>query len=412
MLDINFIRQNKEKIKKGVKDKGYDSKIVDRLLKIDKTRRQLISDIEKLRAERNKLTREDVQKGKKIKETLRRLEPDLKAVKEEFKKILYQIPNLPSEDVHEGKDEFDNKEIKKWGKVPKFSFKIKSHFELGEDLDLIDTKRAGKVSGARFGYLKNEAVILEFALINLAFEVLLKEKFSPIIPPALISLDSMRGMGYLENEGIGEMYILEKDKLVLVGTAEQSLGPMHKDEVFNEKDLPKRYVGFSPCFRREAGSYGKDTKGILRVHQFNKIEMFSFVNPKDSDKEHEYLLSLEEKLMQELEIPYRIIKMCSGDLGDPAARKYDIEAWFPSEKKYRETHSTSACTDYQSRRLNIKYRKKSGELDFVYTLNGTAFSERPILAILENYQQKDGCVLVPKVLQKYTGFKKICPKKQ
>jgi len=410
MLDINYILENKAKVKKGVEDKGYDPKIVERLLKVDETRRQLITDIEKLRAERNKLTKEDIQKGKKIKETLRRLEPDLKAVEEEFKKILYQIPNLPAKDVHAGKDELDNKEIKKWGEIPKFSFKIKSHFELGEDLDLVDTKRAGKVSGARFSYLKNEAVMLEFALINFAFEILLKEGFSPVIPPALISLDSMKAMGYLENEGIGEMYVLEKDKLVLVGTAEQSIGPMHKDEVLNEKDLPKRYVGFSPCFRREAGSYGKDTKGILRVHQFNKVEMFSFANPKDSDKEHEYLLSLEEKLMQKLEIPYRVVKMCSGDLGDPATRKYDIEAWFPSEKKYRETHSSSTCTDYQSRRLNIKYRKKVGGLDFVHTLNGTAFSERPILAILENYQQKDGCVLVPKVLQKYTGFKKICPK--
>jgi len=410
MLDINYILENKAKVRKGVEDKGYDPKIVERLLKVDETRRQLITDIEKLRAERNKLTKEDIQKGKKIKETLRRLEPDLKAVEEEFKKILYQIPNLPAKDVHAGKDELDNKEIKKWGEIPKFSFKIKSHFELGEDLDLVDTKRAGKVSGARFSYLKNEAVMLEFALINFAFEILLKEGFSPIIPPALISLDSMKAMGYLENEGIGEMYVLEKDKLVLVGTAEQSIGPMHKDEVLNEKDLPKRYVGFSPCFRREAGSYGKDTKGILRVHQFNKVEMFSFANPKDSDKEHEYLLSLEEKLMQKLEIPYRVVKMCSGDLGDPATRKYDIEAWFPSEKKYRETHSSSTCTDYQSRRLNIKYRKKVGGLDFVHTLNGTAFSERPILAILENYQQKDGCVLVPKVLQKYTGFKKICPK--
>jgi len=410
MLDINYILENKAKVRKGVEDKGYDPKIVERLLKVDETRRQLITDIEKLRAERNKLTKEDIQKGKKIKETLRRLEPDLKAVEEEFKKILYQIPNLPAKDVHAGKDELDNKEIKKWGEIPKFSFKIKSHFELGEDLDLVDTKRAGKVSGARFSYLKNEAVMLEFALINFAFEILLKEGFSPVIPPALISLDSMKAMGYLENEGIGEMYVLEKDKLVLVGTAEQSIGPMHKDEVLNEKDLPKRYVGFSPCFRREAGSYGKDTKGILRVHQFNKVEMFSFANPKDSDKEHEYLLSLEEKLMQKLEIPYRVVKMCSGDLGDPATRKYDIEAWFPSEKKYRETHSSSICTDYQSRRLNIKYRKKVGGLDFVHTLNGTAFSERPILAILENYQQKDGCVLVPKVLQKYTGFKKICPK--
>ncbi len=411
MLDINFIYQNKDKVKKGVKDKGYKPEIVDRLLKVDETRRQLIAEIEKWRAERNKLAKKDIKKGKKIKEMLRRLEPDLKAIKQQFKDLLYQIPNLPADDVHVGKDESENKEIKKWGKIPKFSFKIKSYFKLGEDLDIIDTKRAAKVSGARFGYIKNEAVLLELALINYAFELLLKEGFIPILPPAMISLDSMRAMGYLENEGIGEMYVLEKDKLVLVGTAEQSIGPMHKGEVFNEKDLPKRYVGFSPCFRREAGSYGKDTKGILRVHQFNKVEMFSFVNPKDSDKEHEYFLSLEEKLMQKLEIPYRVVKMCSGDLGDPAARKYDIEAWFPSEEKYRETHSTSACTGYQSRRLNIKYRKKSGELDFVHTLNGTAFSERPILAILENYQQKDGSVLVPKVLQKYTGFKKITPKK-
>jgi len=411
MLDINFIIQNKEKVKKGTKDKGYNPEVVDRLLKVDETRRQLIADIEKLRAGKNKLSKKDIKKGKKIKETLRRLEPDLKAVEEEFKKLSYQIPNLPAADVLVGKDERDNKEIKKWGKISKFSFKVKPYSELGENLDLIDTKRAGKVSGTRFGYLKNEAVLLELALINYAFEILLKEGFLPLLPPAMISLDSMRDMGYLGDENIGEMYVLDKDKLVLIGTAEQSIGPMHKDEVLDEKDLPKRYLGFSVCFRREAGSYGKDTKGIFRVHQFNKAEMFSFIKPEDDDKEHEYLLSLEEKLMQKLEIPYRVVKMCTGDLGNPAARKYDIEAWFPAEKRYRETHSTSTCTDFQSRRLNIKYRKKDGELAFVHTLNGTAFSERPILAILENYQQKDGSVLVPKVLQKYVNFKKIGPKK-
>jgi len=411
MLDINFIIQNKEKVKKGTKDKGYNPEVVDRLLKVDETRRQLIADIEKLRAEKNKLSKKDIKKGKKIKETLRRLEPDLKAVEGEFKKLSYQIPNLPAADVLVGKDERDNKEIKKWGKIPKFSFKVKPYSELGENLDLIDTKRAGKVSGTRFGYLKNEAVLLELALINYAFEILLKEGFLPLLPPAMISLDSMRDMGYLGDENIGEMYVLDKDKLVLIGTAEQSIGPMHKDEVLDEKDLPQRYLGFSVCFRREAGSYGKDTKGIFRVHQFNKAEMFSFIKLEDDDKEHEYLLSLEEKLMQKLEIPYRVVKMCTGDLGNPAARKYDIEAWFPAEKRYRETHSTSTCTDFQSRRLNIKYRKKDGELAFVHTLNGTAFSERPILAILENYQQKDGSVLVPKVLQKYVNFKKIGPKK-
>lgn len=411
MLDINFIKENQEKVKKGVKDKGYDSKLVDRVLTVDETRRDLIGKTETLRAERNKLGKEDIAKGKKIKEELKKIEPELKKVEEELKELLYQIPNLPAKDVPLGKDESENVEVKKWGEPKKFTFSPKAHFELGESLDVIDTQRGSKVSGTRFGYLKNEAVILEFALINLALENLLKENFIPVIPPAMISLESMKGMGYLEHGGQENMYLLEKDKMVLVGTAEQSIGPMYKDEILSGKELPKRYVGFSSCFRREAGSYGKDTKGIFRVHQFNKVEMLSFTKPEDSDKEHEYLLSLEEKLMQKLVLPYRVVRMCSGDLGHPAARKYDIEAWFPSEKRYRETHSVSTCTDYQARRLNIKFKTKEGEMKFVHILNGTAFSERPILAILENYQRKDGSVEIPKVLQKYTGFKKITPKK-
>jgi len=411
MLDINFIKENQEKVKKGTKDKGYDVFLVEQVLKIDEKRRGLIGKTESLRAERNKLGKDDIAKGKKIKEELKKLEPELSKIETELKELLYQIPNLPAEDVPFGKDENDNVEIKKWGKPEKFSFSPKAHFELGESLDVIDTQRGSKVSGTRFGYLKNEGAILEFALINLALETLLKEGFIPVIPPAMISLGSMEGMGYLEHGGQENMYFLEKDKIVLVGTAEQSIGPMYKDEILLAKELPKRYVGFSSCFRREAGSYGKDTKGIFRVHQFNKIEMFSFAKPEDSDKEHEYLLSLEEKLMQQLALPYRVVKMCSGDLGHPAARKYDIEAWFPSEKSYRETHSVSTCTDYQARGLNIKFRTKDGEIEFVHMLNGTAFSERPILAILENYQQKDGSVEIPKVLQKYTGFKKITPKK-
>ena len=411
MLDINFIKENQDLVKKGIKDKGYDSKLVNNVLKVDEVRRGLIGKTESLRAERNKLGKDDITRGKKIKEDLKKLEPELKTVQQELEELLYQIPNLPVDDVPQGKDESENVEERKWGEIRKFDFQPKANFTLGESLDIVDTKRGSKVSGTRFGYLKNEAVLLEFALINLAFENLLKESFTPIIPPAMISFDSMEGMGYLEHGGQENMYILEKDKMVLVGTAEQSIGPMHKDEILFEKELPKRYVGFSSCFRREAGSYGKDTKGIFRVHQFNKIEMFSFARPEDSDKEHEYLLSIEEKLMQQLELPYRVVKMCTGDLGHPAARKYDIEAWFPSENRYRETHSVSNCTDYQARRLNIKFKNAKGEIKFIHTLNGTAFSERPILAILENYQQKDGSVEVPKVLQKYTDFKKIAPKK-
>lgn len=410
MLDINLIKGNPEKIKKAVKNRGLDPELVDRVLKVDETRRQLIIEVDKFRQRRNLLGMKDIEEGKKIKEMLRRLEPDLKAVEEEFNNLMLQIPNLPADDVPEGKDESENVEVKKWGKIKKFSFKPKDHLELGERLDIIDVKRVAKVSGTRFGYLKNEAVILEFALINFAFEILVKEGFIPVIPPEFIKKESMRGMGYLEHGGEEDMYVFEKDDLVLIGTAEQAIGPMHLDEVFEAKELPRRYLGLSSGFRREAGSYGKDTKGIFRVHQFHKIEMFSFAKPQEGDKEHEYFLKLEEKLVQALEIPYQITKMCAGDLGQPAARKYDLNCWLPSQNNYRETHSTSTCTDFQARRLNIKFRE-GGKTEFVHTLNGTAFAiGRMIIAILENYQQKDGSVLVPKVLQKYTGFDKIKPK--
>jgi len=423
MLDINFIRQNPKKVKEGTKKKGYDPKIVDRVLKVDETRRQLVGEVEKWRQARNKLTqlRQDsagrgkgeVEKGKRIKEMLRRLEPDLRAVEEQFNNLLLEIPNLPADDVPEGKDESDNVEIKKWGKPKKFAFKPRGYQELGELLDVIDTKTASKVSGARFGYLKNEAVQLEFALVQFALETLIKEGFIPVVPPIMIKEEMMKGMGYLEHGGEDQVYRLDKDKLYLAGTAEQSIGPMHAGEIFGTKDLPRRYVGFSTCLRREAGTYGKDTKGIFRVHQFDKLEMFSYIKPqKDADKkEHDYLLSLGEKLVKQLEIPYQITKMCTGDLGHPTARKYDLNCWFPAEKRYRETHSVSTTTDYQARRLNIKYRE-GNKTEFAHTLNATAFAiGRIILAILENYQQKDGSVEIPKVLQKYAGIKKISPKK-
>ncbi len=413
MLDINFIKENPEKVKEGVKKKGYDPKIVDRVLKVNETRGQLMAEVDKWRQARNKLKKGEVKKGKKIKEMLRRLEPDLRAVEEQYNNLLLEIPNLPADDVPKGKDESENVEIKKWGKPKKLNFKLKDYQQLGESLDLIDTKTASKVSGTRFGYLKNEAVQLEFALVQLALETLVKEKFIPIVPPILIKDEMMRGMGYLEHGGEDQAYRLDKDKLYLVGTAEQSIGPMHANEIFEAKDLPQRYVGFSTCLRREAGTYGKDTKGIFRVHQFDKMEMFSFIKPqpKSDKKEHDYLLSLEEKLVKKLEIPYQITKMCAGDLGHPAARKYDLNCWFPAEKGYRETHSAAATTDFQARRLNIKYREGK-KTEFIHTLNATAFAiGRTILAILENYQQKDGSIEVPKVLQKYTGFKKISPKK-
>jgi len=412
MLDIDFIRQNTEKIKKAVKDRGLDPELVDRALKVDETRRQLIAEVDKFRQERNKLTKKDIEKGKKIKEMLRRIEPDLRAVEEEFKLLLAQIPNLQADDVPFGKDESDNLEMRKEGKPKKLSFKPKDHLELGEKLEIIDVKRAVKVAGSRFGYLKNEAALLELALINFGFEVLVKKGFKPIFPPAINKKEIEWGMGYSEHGGWDQMYVFEKDGINFISSSEHTIIPQHKDEVLSEKDLPLRYLGFSSCFRREAGTYGKDTKGIFRVHQFDKVEMNVLTVPdvKVSDKECLYLLSCAEELIKTLEIPYRVVHCCTGDLPHPNRRMYDLEAWIPSEGRYREIQSCSNCTDYQTRRLNIKVRGKKG-FEYAHALNATAFAiGRTILAILENFQQKDGSVLIPKVLQKYTGFKKISPK--
>ncbi len=413
MLDINFIRQNPDKVKDGCRKKQVKVDI-DQLLELDKKRRELLKESEGLRAKQNKISKQAVAKGqiekaKELKEKIKKIGPDLKKIENEFNDLMLQVPNLPQEDVPEGKDEAENVAIKKVGKIPTFSFKPKDHLEIGESLDLIDIKRAVKVSGTRFNYLKNEAVLLEFALINLVFETLTKKGFIPVLPPVMIKAKMAMGMGYLEQTDDEEAYYLPKDDLYLIGTSEQSIGVMHSEEVFEEKELPRRYIGFSTCFRREAGSYGKDTKGILRVHQFDKAEMFSFCKPGDSKKEHKLFLSLEEELMKSLKLPYQVVNICTGDLGKPAVAKYDIETWIPSENRYRETHSTSNCTDFQARRLEIRYRdSKTKKLEFVHTLNGTAFAiGRIIIAIIENYQQKDGSIKIPKVLQKYLPFKEI-----
>lgn len=410
MLDIQFIRENPEKVKKACRSKGYNSRVVDEVLRLNEERKKLIQKVDKLRALRNKLTKDDREKGREIKKKLRDIEPQLKRTAADYKELLLRIPNIPAGDVPLGKNESDNVIIKKWGKPRKFDFPAKDHLEIGEALDIIDVKKAAKVCGSRFAYLKNDAVLLEFALVQFALQKLISQGFIPLIPPVLLKKKMMQAMGYLEHGGESDMFVLEKDGLVLVGTSEQSIGPMHTDEIFEKKDLPKRYAGFSSCFRREAGSYGKDTRGILRVHQFDKIEMFSFTTADKGDEEHNYFLSLEEKFFQALEIPYRVMKMCTGDLGVPAARKYDLEAWMPGQGKYREVTSTSTCTDFQARRLNIKYREK-GKLDYVHMLNGTAFAiGRTIIAILENYQQKDGSVIIPKILQAYIGKEKIIPR--
>jgi seryl-tRNA synthetase len=423
MLDIKFIRNNPDKVKEACKNKQVKVDI-GKLLDIDEKRRDVLQAIEAIRAKKNeasdriaksKLDSEKkgiILKMKELDKKGERIEKSLKILTKEFNDLMLQIPNVPFDDVPAGKDDAENVVVKEVGQKPKFDFKFNDYLTLAENLDLIDIKKAAKVAGSRFSYLKNEAVQIEFALVSFVFENLIKERFIPVLPPVMLKEEMARGTGYFESADIKEAYFIPDDSLYLVGTSEQSLVAMHADEILEEKDLPKRYLGFSTCFRREAGAYGKDTKGILRVHQFDKIEMVSFCHPEKSKEEHEFLLSLEEKLMQLLKIPYRVVKICTGDLGRPAAAKYDIEAWVLSENRYRETHSTSNCTDFQARRLNIRFRDKTGKLNFVHTLNGTAFAiGRTLIAIIENYQQKDGSILIPDALQKYLPFKEIHPVK-
>ena len=423
MLDRKFIRENPNKIKEICQSRQVKLEI-EKILELEEKVRRIKQEKEALEARQNQANKKIASAGKAEKENMleemrgiaverKGKTSQLGELEKELEKLLCQIPNVCLEGVPIGPDEKHNVVLREVGKRAKFSFKPKDYLEIGETLDIIDVKRASKVSGSRFGYLKGAAFLLEFALVKLAIDNLIKEGFVPVIPPVLIRPEMMKAMGYIDSEkDLAERYFLEKDSLFLVGTSEQSIGPMHADETFQEQDLPKRYVAFSTCFREEAGSYGKDTRGILRVHQFDKIEMFSFCSPKESAKEHQLLLKKEEKMMQLLKIPYRVVQLCSGDLARPSAATYDIEAWLPGQNQYRETHSSSNCTDFQARRLNIRYRDNRGSINFVYTLNGTVFAMgRMIIAIIENYQQKDGSVKIPKILQKYLGFKEIKPKK-
>lgn len=421
MLDIKFIRENSKLVEEKSAQKGY-SPNVKKLLEVDESRRKLIEEVDKLRSDRkNAADKRDEKAGSKVKSELKLKEDQLEKLNEEFYTLIREVPNLPKDDVPVGKDENDNKVLKEVGDKPNFDFKPKDHVELGTGLDLIDIERATKVSGSRFGYLKNEAVILEFALVQYIFKNLSREDFIPIVPPVLIKKEITDNLGYWHGGGNEEYYWTheprENQGLYLVGTAEHAIVPMHMDETFQERDLPLRYAAFSTAFRREAGSYGKDTRGIFRVHQFDKVEMVSFVTPEDEDKEHEFLLSLEEKMVKELELPYRVVNICTGELGFPTAKKYDIEVWLPGQDKYRETHSAATTGDFQSRRLNIRYGAKLGSFilgqsklgsKYIRILNATAFAVgRTLIAIMENYQQKDGSILVPKALQKYAGFSKI-----
>ena len=407
MLDIKFIRNNPEKVRDACKKRGVDLD-VEKIVSLDAKKRELLQEIESMKAEQNKLGKEDIAKAQALKADIKTKEPLLKEVDEELQKLLLLLPNIPQEDVPTGNEEA-NVVLRQEGKLPKFSFEPKEHLALGEALDVIDVERAAKVSGSRFAYIKGDLALLEFALVRMAMDYAAKEKFVPVIPPVLVKEEMMKDMGYIDTkEDLAERYFFEKEKMFLVGTAEQSIGPMHQGEIFEEKELPKRYVAFSTSFREEAGSHGKDTKGILRVHQFDKVELFSFCQPEKSKEEHQFLVSFEEKLWKDLGIPYQVVQLAAGDMSRPAVSTIDIEAWLPGQNKYREVSSASNTTDFQARRLSIRYKTKEGKTEFVHMLNATGFPiGRTLIAIMENYQQKDGSIEIPKALQKYIGKKKI-----
>lgn len=432
MLDIKFIRQNPELVKEAARKKGVKVDI-NQLLAVDERRRHILRELEQKRAEQNKgstggpKSPAEIEKLKKLKEEIKLLEEELGHVEKDFEEILSKVPNIPSDDTPVGHDESGNKVVREWGKIPVFDFKPKEHWQLGQELGILDIEHAGIISGTRFSYLKSEAALLEFALINFSFFVLTDGKilkkiaksakldvsgkaFIPVVPPVFIKPDIFHKMARLEPKE--ERYYIPSDDLYLIGSAEHTLGPLHINEVLNKKDLPVRYVGFSTAFRREAGSYGKDTKGILRVHQFDKVEMESFTDSESSVREQEFFVAIQEYLMQSLRLPYRVTMICTGDMGVPDARQIDIETWMPGQNRYRETHTADLMTDYQARRLNTKVRI-GGQTEFAHMNDATVLAVgRTIIAIMENYQTKNGTVKIPKVLQKYMfGIKEIKLKK-
>lgn len=416
MLSIDFIRQNKEKVVTAAKNKNREVDL-DKIIELDDKRLTLIHRIQKLREERNKAghTKPDqktIQRGKEIKEELKKLENELTNNNSELTRLQSLVPNVPLDEVPVGKDSSDNKELRKWGKIPKMDFQPKSHIDLGLSLDLMDLERGAKISGFRGYFLKNELATLHFALLFYVFSKLAQKGYTPIIAPAVIKGFTLFGSGQFP-WGEQDVYKLNDEDAYLAGTAEQPVTAYHSGEILNEKDLPRRFVAFSPCFRKEAGAYGKDTKGLYRVHEFWKVEQVIIAkNDIDEAKKlHEELQKNSEEILQDLGLPYRVLLMCTGDMGEPQIKKYDTETWMPSRNAYGETMSNSIMGDFQTRRLNIKYKTKEGKTHYTFSLNNTALaSPRVLIALLENYQQKDGSVIIPKVLQPLAGLDKISPK--
>jgi seryl-tRNA synthetase len=430
MLDIKLIRENPDFVRENLerRKKPKFLEMLDEVIKADEDWRGLKSEEDSLRQKRNELTKsiqdlknegktaqipKVIAEAKNIPDQIKHLEGKREKAREQRDKFLLQIPNLLHESVPYGEDDEGNVTVETWGEKPHFSFTPKSHVDLVESLQLADVERAAKTSGARFYFLQEELVTLEFAIIQHAQQLLRKRGYQLIIPPTLVKGFIMEGGGFLPTYR-DDVYKIEDEDLFLVGTSEAPLVGMHADEILYEDDFPIRYAGFSTCFRTEAGAHGKDTKGIFRTHHFEKIEQISITSPEQSWKEHDYLFETAELFWKSLKIPYRKVNICTGDLGIVASKKFDLEGWYPSQETYRELVSTSNCTDYQTRRLKIRYREKDGmPTQTAHSLNSTLIAiERGLTCILENYQQEDGSVIVPEVLQKYTSFDRIKGKKR
>lgn len=419
MLDINFIRQNAELVKTACVQKNLDASIIDQLLIVDAERRLNQAKMDKIRSDINsnseeikkivssgvrddKAIAEKVAKGKVLKVALKQFEPKEKEIGEQFLELMSSVPNPPAADVPVGKDESGNQVVRQEGQQRKFDFAPQTHEELMKKLDWLDTERATKIAGFRGYFLKNEALLLEQALLLYALSIMKKHGFTPMSAPVLVNREAMQGTGYFP-WGAEDHYYTQ-DGQILAGTAEVALTSYYGGEILREKDLPIKICGVSPCFRREVGSYGKDTKGVIRVHQFNKVEqvVLTVADEEETRAWHERMLGYSEELLRGLNLPYQVLLMCTGDMGAGQRKKYDIETWFPGQGKYRETHSASYFNDFQARRLNMRYQAKDGSTKFVYTLNNTvAASPRLLAAVVENYQQADGSVEIPEVLKRW-----------
>ena len=413
MIDINVLRDDPATLQESLDRRGMDLDVSE-LARMDAELRRVRHESETLRSEQREAGKRiallsgdekesAIAEMGRVSERFKELSSRADELQEEFDARWVTVPNLVDATAADGHTDADNVEIARSGEVRGFDFEPRDHATLGESLDVIDTDRGAKVSGSRFGYLKGRAVLLELALVRFAMDILLEAGFTPMAPPVLVREQALFGTGFFPGDR-EQVYEVPADDLFLVGTSEVPMAAYHADEILESDELPIRYAGFSTCFRREAGTYGKDTAGIFRVHQFDKVEMFTFVLPEESPDEHERLLAIERRIVDAYEIPYRVVNVAAGDLGSSAAKKYDIEAWFPTQETYREVTSCSNTTDFQSRRLKIRHRAEKGT-ELVHTLNGTAVAVgRSILAIFENHQQADGSVVIPEALRPYAGF--------